>query len=71
MAWVPLVEIAHLVNSMRTRSAPVSMTMVSSLTAQMVPTIPPMVVISSPTASSERILAAAFFFLFSGRISRK
>lgn len=45
MDWVPLVEMAHLVNSIRTRSALVSMMMVSSFTWQMVPTTPPMVVI--------------------------
>lgn len=49
-----LVETAHLVNSMRTRSAPVSITMVFSFTEQMVPMIPPMVVISSPTVSELR-----------------
>ena len=32
MDWVPLVEMAHLVNSIRTRSALVSMMMVSSFT---------------------------------------
>ena len=58
-------------DEIRTRSAPVSITMVFSFTAQMVPMMPPMVVIWSPTDSSERILAASFFFLFSGRISRK
>ena len=47
--WAPLVDTAHLVNSIRTRSAPVSITMVFSFTAQMVPMMPPMVVISSPT----------------------
>ena len=45
MDWVPLVEMAHLVNSIRTRSALVSMMMVSSFTWQMVPTTPPMVVL--------------------------
>lgn len=34
--WAPLVDTAHLVNSIRTRSAPVSITMVFSFTAQMV-----------------------------------
>ena len=71
MDWVPLVEMAHLVNSIRTRSALVSMMMVSFLHLADGAYTPPMVVISSPTASSERILAAAFFFLFSGRMSRK
>ena len=45
VVWVPLVETAHLVNSIRTRSALVSITMVSSFTAQLVPTTPPLVVI--------------------------
>ena len=32
--WAPLVEMAHLANSSRTRSALVSITMLSSLTAR-------------------------------------
>ena len=48
------------------RSALVSMTMVFSSTLQMVPTIPPMVVITSPTFRESRRFWASFFRLFSG-----
>ena len=61
-------ETAHLVTSSRTRSAPDSKTMVFSFTAQMVPVMPPMVVITSPTARESRSSCAAFFRLLSGRI---
>ena len=67
-AWI---EIAHLANSTRTRSALVSTTILSSFTAHTTPTTPPMVVILSPTFTALRICSASFFFLFSGRIMRK
>ena len=66
-----MVDTAHLVNSMRTRSALVSMTMVLSSTLQMVPTMPPMVVMTSPTFRESRRFCASFFRLFSGRIMKK
>ena len=56
-----LLDTAHLVNSMRTRSALVSMTMVLSFTLQMVPTIPPIVVMTTPTYSESRRVRAYFF----------
>ena len=69
--WTPVVEMAHLVISMRTRSSLVSMTRVSGLTMTILPTMPPMVVITSPFFRLSRISWAFFFRLFSGRISRK
>ena len=66
-----LLDTAHLVISMRTRSAPVSKTMVFSFTAQTVPVMPPMVVISSPTVRELRRFSASYFRLFSGRIMKK
>ena len=39
--------------------------------AQIVPRMPPMVVISSPTFRELRISLSCFFFLFSGRMSMK
>ena len=62
---------AHIANSMRTRSAPVSITNLSSFTSTMTPVIPPMVVTLSPFFREDRISSASFFRLFSGRISMK
>ena len=66
-----MLETAHLVSSIRTRSTPLSITMVFSFTVQMVPVMPPMVVITSPTVRESRIFCASFFRLFSGRIIKK
>ena len=66
-----MVETAHLVSSIRTRSSLVSMTMVSGLTMTILPTMPPMVVMVSPFFRLSRISWAFFFRLFSGRISMK
>ena len=64
-------DTAHLVNSMRTRSSLVSTTMVSLDTDTILPTMPPMVVMTSPFFRLSRISCAFFFRLFSGRIIRK
>ena len=71
LIWTPVVEMAHLASSMRTRSSLVSITIVLPVTNTTRPMMPPMVVMVSPFLTLSRISWACFFLLFSGRIRMK
>ena len=51
-AWTPVVETAHLVSSMRTRSSLVSVTLVSGLALTLLPPLAPLVVMVAVVVAS-------------------